>query len=289
MRNPWAIVMICAAMAAVVAGLGRECPASTTYAHASISGGAPPATSQGHVQTSASDSDSAIGNCTSQAQTFCGTNPPDGTSWGETTSTVTWNYPTNGGSVATCNPNVTNNSEAPAYTGHVFGNDGTASAWEFNRVLIGAGAVAVCKLTLQDLNFVLSATGFTTDHQSSDILLKVNGSTIWAGQFTLCGDGSSSGTGILAPSNFNISESGGMWMADYKGGDATMDVNLPVGTAFELQLTAGGDGNSLFVSSGNSPQYGITIPTGYAFTPEPATLSLLALGGLAMLSRRRRR
>jgi len=288
MRNPWAIVLIGAAMAVVVAGLGRECPASSTYAHASIVGGAPPATSQNHVQTSASDSDSAIGTCTSSAQTFCGTSPPDGTSWAKTTSTVTWNYPTDGGPIATCNPNVTNNSEAPAYTGHVFGNDGTASAWEFNRWLIGAGAVATCKLNLDNLNFTLTATGFTTDHQSSDILLKVNGSTVWAGTFTLFGDGTYSGTGILAPANFNIHSGGGMLMADYTG-PATKDVELPVGEAFELQLTAGGNGHSLFVSSGNSPQYSITIPTGYAFTPEPATLSLLALGGVGLLVRRRRR
>jgi len=288
MRNPWAIVMIGVAMAVVVAGLGRECPASSTYAFASISGGAPPAASQGHTPANGSASDSAVGNCTSKITVVCGSAPPDGGSYGQTTSSVTWSNPTDGGKILTCNPNVATNSEAPLYTGHVFSNQGTASGWEFNWMLIGAGAVATCQLNLQDLNFVLSATGFTTDHQSSDILLKVNGSTIWAGQFTLCGDGTYSGTGILAPANFNIHSGGGMWMADYTG-PATRDVNLPVGSAFELQLTAGGDGHSLFVSSSNSPQYGITIPTGYAFTPEPATLSLLALGGVGLLVRRRRR
>ena len=36
-----------------------------------------------------------------------------------------------------------------------------------------------------------------------------------------------------------------------------------------------------------APQYKFTTTVEYMFTPEPATLSLLALGGLALLRRRR--
>ncbi len=73
-------------------------------------------------------------------------------------------------------------------------------------------------------------------------------------------------------------------------GTGLYDVNYATGGTIHsgIQYLSGGNGTSSSVFGGGGPQYAGTATVTYDYTPEPATLVLLGLGGAATLIRRRK-
>ncbi|MFA5863562.1 MAG: PEP-CTERM sorting domain-containing protein [Phycisphaerae bacterium] len=272
MKTQSFFLIVCGLLVALM--MSGTAQASSTWAYAAIS-------KDGHTPANNSDSDTAPGYCTSTATAACPfTNDA---SQASTTATV-W-YTTGHGPLNIYNSSIVNNNlDAATYQPHSFSNSGSCSGAWANAQLIGQGVTVQAKLLLQSLSFSIPV-GVATDSRTISMNLGVNSSQVYAGSFTLAGNGSKSGSGIYADSFFDVVDSGsGKWVATYNG-PAERLFDVPVNTDFSMDLYAEGAG---IATAGTSAyDLAISIPQGYEFVPEPATLSLLVIGGL-LLGRKRR-
>jgi len=288
MRRTWGIGLLL--VAAAFLGLSADAHASTTYAYAAINGGTDGSSTHGAANIS--DNDSAFFGCQSYACAICPfTNCA---SFASTTSTVIVHFGY-GSSIVSTQPNVKNNAEGAPYNGHQFTNRGTAVFGAINLGLVGQSLKAAALLNLQNIRLSLPKTGLQSDYESTTFSLTLDQQPQYGGSMKLYGDGYCDAVGAFA-GNVSVQEEEEYWVAQYTG-PASLGFEMPVGTPFSMELNTkvetpdylsagggGGGGGGAY----NEPLYEITIPEGYQFTPEPATLGLVAFGLLAALGRKRR-
>lgn len=249
--------------------------ASTTSAYAAIS-------KSGHGAANQLDSDSAFGYCQSYANADC---PDDGNvgcvAWASTTATVTVGF--GQGPTQIVGTSITNNNqETQLYPGHAFTNNGSANFASFNAKLIGQGLQAQAKFILSTLAFKVP---FGPGMKTITTNLALDNSTVYWGSYTLSGSGNETGTGIFIDSFFDVFLEADGYRAVYNG-PPELPFNMPVNQTFSLILDSSMQGDSVVVT-GETFSLGLTIPAGYDYLiPEPASLTLLALGGLMLLRRR---
>jgi len=256
--------------------------ASTTYANAYIF-------KSGHNSATDSDSDSALGSCSSQAHASCPL--PGDASWAQTNAVVTV---TNTSPGILIGESVTyNNNDVPQPV-HTITNSGGAKFASINARLIGSGLLASAQLYVQGLELTIGA-GSIQDFKMADMELTVSLAPVYAGNFTLYGDGSSTGTGIYSdPADFDVSLLGDTWIATYTG-PASLPFQMPVGSDFELDFDTELQG---FVETGSQAGVATTgihdlaigLDGAYNFiVPEPCSAALMLLGLGAVVRRRRKR
>ena len=85
----------------------------------------------------------------------------------------------------------------------------------------------------------------------------------------------------------------GVWRADYTG-DTTLETDWPVDSFFDVftdlnveKMGGGGSGGTTLDITNAVQTVSLLIPEGYTLLPEPGTLSLLGLGVLGLLRRKR--
>jgi len=162
--------------------------------------------------------------------------------------------------------------------------------WLSNIAYVGAGSGG----SMVDTTIVMAQTEILTEAGSDD---GIQIDFVWGvdgqydpdlqGTFSLDGGGNATGTGIYAGGAFDVQPVGSQYQATYVGGN--LSTQLPVAAVFHLDYSTSASGFGCSITEGTF-QATISLPADYEFetVPEPATLSLLLLGGLGVMWRRRK-
>jgi hypothetical protein len=189
----------------------------------------------------------------------------------------------------------------------------TASTNDFNDVNSGTGSIAAGSV-IDTSTVVVDGVGFSWTSSAAPFLnndadetqagqpavFNASNLTDWLGNsgsgtsvitltFTGLNDALTYDLTVGAAFTNNLPDT--LWAAD--GQSATTDADV-VGSSYVTftGLTTDGSGNLVITGTGTDPRADIPVVAALALTaavPEPATMSLLALGGLGVLARRRRR